>query len=136
MDVKETQDVHWVNDDGVAHATVTQEVGFNLNWHVRVRLTELGINHWMELRRQQDQHSAHRKYWSEDTSEQYFLEDFAQEFNIHYQGDGWSRFQMWHMLALFGSLISEGAGLQTRLPFGTNIVLVKQELAFIDPVTV
>ena len=80
------------------------DIKFNLNQNVRVQLTEEG-------------REIHRKGY----------EDLVKQFpNISYEyevpkedKDGWSKWQMWNLIQIFGSHIAMGIA----SPFNTTIIL-------------
>ena len=72
---------------------------FNVNHHVRVKLTSSG-------------HKAYRAFIER-------LRLGAYDYTVKEDADGWSRWQMWHLMQVFGPAISMGFD----PPFETEIQL-------------
>lgn len=81
---------------------------FNINYAVKVKLTERGFQ-------------IHEKYYKELRKEYFRLEYLKPEVDE----DGYSKFQMWTLMDIFGSHIHIGSGIE-RLPFDTNILISKE----------
>lgn len=69
---------------------------FNINDHVRVKLTPRG-------------HALHRQHFAELGCLQYFAPEIDDE--------GWTRFQLWSLMSIFGQYMSCGG----ELVFETTI---------------
>lgn len=134
MDFTESQQLHWENEDGERCVTDTQQVTYNINDYIRVKITSCGLEHWMRKRREFGGVPFHLQYCDEETIERYFIEEFAIEFNCHYVGDDWCEFQMWALMGLFSSLLREGMGVGPT-PFETSVTLVHRDMKIITPVT-
>lgn len=134
MDFTESRQEHWENDEGIKHVTDTQQVTYNINHHVRVRLTTIGFDHWWRKRHNQFGTPFYMKEMSPEELDYVFSHHFAVEVNTHYVGNGWYEFQLWRLLGLFGELFTEGMGLHSPIPFETNIVLIERRLKLLEPV--
>jgi len=76
---------------------------FNVNGYVRVRLTPLG-------------RQIHQEHWAPHTT------DIGREYRPAEETDGWSEWQMWELMQLYGSHIGNGL----PLPFETEIEIIEQ----------
>lgn len=132
MDYTVTRTTHWTREDGTSCVTDTHTASFNINHHVRVRLTEDGLHYWMQVRRDEFNRTSIALTSSDQYANRYFIEDFATEFNCRYVGNGWCEFQMWSLIGLFGGMFHEGMALNSPTPFGTNIILVEQDMQLIE----
>lgn len=134
MNFTESQQLHWENESGKKCVTDTQQVTYNINDRIQVKVTSLGLEYWMRKRHEACTIPHHIQCCDTKTIEQYFIEEFASEFNDHYVGDGWCEFQMWGLIGLFGVLFREGMGFGP-IPFEPDVLLVHRDMKIITPVT-
>ena len=87
------------------------EIKFNINHHVKVKVTEYGYEKWLEYVNQ-------------------FVDEFPgsfkrrtiQELKSQEDEDGFVKFQAWDMMAIFGQYMSIGF----KNPIDTNIIILTE----------
>lgn len=84
------------------------EIAFNLNWYVKVKLTETGMRHLM------DRHLEMFEFW--DRYGKMMPEYLPPKFD----SDGYTKYQMWHLMQIFGSKMHMGG----PLPFESMEVIM------------
>ncbi len=119
MDIKTERRVSNVADDGSLLVTTTNEISFNVNWEVRVKLTEHGLEQW--------RHHFEELFKGHDKVSL----DFEGNVSHHDLGNGWYKFQLYELCQIFGP--SFPVFMSSDLPFETEIKLIQTSTDFYVP---
>lgn len=86
------------------------EIKYNINHHVKVKITKYGYEKWLEYLNQ-----------FSDEFPGTFKRTTLEELKTKEDNDGWVKFQMWDMMSIFGQYMQVGF----KNPIDTNIIILK-----------
>jgi len=87
-----------------------KEINFNLNWEVKVKVTESGYKQWLD----------HENRFCEFSAQ--IEEKELKHLKEKEDGDGYVTFQLWELMEIFGHHM----GIGFNNPIDTNIILLPE----------